>query len=99
MSLDPRIATLVGGIILTIAGISIPTEFDVANQMKDDLKELYGNYDWCGENENCKRTAMTSIRSLETSLNAIELKNNMSTMFFWLGLLASGGSIFTLVKS
>jgi hypothetical protein len=99
MELDPRIVALLGGIILTFVGVSIPTEFDVANQMKEELNELYSNYDWCGENEQCKRVAINSIRNLETSLNTIELKNNMSTMFFWLGLFTSGGSILALVKS
>ena len=99
MVLDPKIAGIISGVIMVLVGVLIPTEFDVANQMNDELKQLHANPDWCGENIDCKKIFKTSIRNLETSLSAIEFTNNMSSLFFWFGLLTSGGSIFALVKS
>ena len=37
---DPRIGVIIGGLILTVVGITIPTEFDIANEMKDELKSI-----------------------------------------------------------
>jgi hypothetical protein len=99
MVLDPRIVGIISGIVMVIIGFSIPSEIDVANQMKDELKVLYEERNLCGDNTNCQTVGKTAIRNLETSLNSIEFTNNMSGMFFWFGLLTSGGSIVAIVKS
>jgi hypothetical protein len=99
VDLDPRIVSMLSGIVLVLIGIMIPSEIDLANQMKDELKVLYEERNLCGDNTNCQTVGKTAIRNLETSLNSIEFTNNMSGMFFWLGLLTSGGSVFALIKS
>jgi len=99
MALDPRIVAIIGCGFLMLVGVSIPDELDVAKKLKTDLEQSYKNYDWCGDNVQCQKTAQTSMKSLETSLNAIEMRNNIRLVFFWGGLLGAIGSGVSLGKS
>jgi len=99
MVLDPRIVAIIGCAILMLAGVSIPDETDVAKQLKGNLEELYENYDLCGDNEQCKKTAQISIRALDMSLSAVEMKNNIRLVLLFGGLLGAIGSGISLAKS
>lgn len=96
--IDPRIAGLFSGIVLLIVGFAIPSDFDIASKMTDDLKVAMGNYEWCGENKDCKNTQKIAINNLETSLNTINLYNNLTVLFLLMGFITSGGSGYALVK-
>ena len=99
MGLDPRIVAIISCGILMLFGVSIPDETDVAKQLKTELQKLYQDYQWCGDNEQCKKTAKISMTALDTSLNVIEMKNNIRIVLLFGGLLGAVGSGISLAKS
>ena len=99
MPLDPRVASIIGCVVLMLTGVTIPDETDVIKQMKSEIEEWQQNYDWCGENEQCKKTTLNSMKALDVSLNAYEMQNNIRLVLFWGGLLGIGGSGISLIRN
>lgn len=99
MELDPRIAAIIGCAVLMLAGVSIPDETDVIKQVKSEIEDWQQGYDWCGENERCKKTALNSMKALDVSLSAYEMQNNIRLVLFWGGLLGVVSSGVSLTRN
>ncbi len=85
--LDPRIAGVIGGIILIIISFIIQDERAQAEEYVNKIKEIPYQIDACNGNVECEKNLERVLRTYQSGLNTIELANSIKTLFFWFGLL------------
>lgn len=72
-------------VFLCLQGVSIPDKTEVIEETTDKVEKLFTEQWACGENEQCKRTDKSSIRSLDMVLETAKMQNNIRMALFWIG--------------
>lgn len=88
--LDPRISLFLGGMVLILVGLLIPSDVDTIQLLTGKLQELNNQRVLCHDSQ-CVSNIDNSMNYINSSLKIYEFPAQMKVIFFIFGLVAEAG--------